>query len=111
MYRLGQVKLIYIHQTKDEDYNPVIEVNEKIVKCSLMNSFSASYYVNQSRDMRHTKNIIIPKYDSLDVYSDNKRFQLEYCELGGAKYKVNNILTNRNSSLSVILDCDEVMNE
>ena len=111
MYRLGDTVLIFIHQSKDENYNPTIETLERRVKCSLMNSFSASYYVNQSRDMRRTRNIIVPKHNTFDIYQDNKRYQLEYCKLGAVKYKISNILTNRKSNLSVILDCDEVMNE
>ena len=111
MYRLGEAELIYIHQGKDDNYNPVIETESKSVRCSLMDSFSVNYYQNQTRDMRKSKNIIVPKTYTFDVYLGDKRFQLEYVKLGAVKYKVMNILINRESSLTSILDCEQIINE
>lgn len=111
MYRLGEVELVYICQTKDDNYNPVNLSYSRLVKCSLRNAFSANYYNNQTRDMRRTRNIIVSKDYTHDVYIDSKRYQLEYAKLGAVKYSVRNILKDNNSSLQMILDCDEVINE
>ena len=111
MYRLGQCELVYIHQGVDSNYNPVIEEHTKTVKCALMDSFSQNYYQNQSRDMRKSKNIIIPKTSTFDVYIGSKRYQLEKVNFGTRKYKVINILINRDSSLTSILDAEEIINE
>lgn len=111
MYRLGQCTLIYLHHSVDENYNPIIERVEKLVKCKLMESFSFNYYQNQTRDMRKSKNIIVAKTDAFDQIVNDNRYQLEYVLIGGTKYKLINLLKDRNSSLNSILDCQEVINE
>lgn len=110
MNRLGEVELIYISQKVDENYNPIVEEERKLVNCTLMESFSVGYYLNQTRDVRKSKNIVIPTTYTFDVMLGDKRYQLEYAKLGTVKYKVTNILNNRKSSLTSILDCEEVMN-
>lgn len=111
MYRLGQCTLRYVHQTTDNNYNPIIEIEDRIVKCSLMDTFSLNYYQNQTRDMRNSKNIVVAKNHLLNVEKDNKFFQLEYVLFGNKKFKIMNILKDRKSSLKAILDCQEVINE
>lgn len=111
MYRLGQCTLVYIHQSQDENYNPVIEKISKTVKCQLMDAFSLNYYQNQTRDMRRARNLVIAKHNSFDQVVNDKVYKLEYAEIGRFKYKVTNILKDRNSDLNVVLDCEEVMNE
>lgn len=111
MYRLGQVSLVYVRHTQDIDYNPVIESVSKLVKCKLMDAFSVNYYQNQTRDMRRARNIVVAKNYSFDVIQDNVSYQLEYADIGTKRYKITNILKDRKSSLQVILDCEEVMNE
>lgn len=111
MYRLGRCDLVYIHQFKDDDYNPKIDKFFKPVKCHLMNSFSSNYYRNQTRDMRKSKNIRIPKYLVNDIFKCEKRYSLEYVYIGHLKYKIVNILMDKDSSLYSILDCEEIINE
>ena len=111
MYRLGQVELVYLHQSEDSNYNPVIEEHRVLVKCTLMDTFSVNYYLNQSREMKNSKNIIVPKTYCNDVIIGSKRYQLEYANFGTRKYKIVNVLNNRDSSLTSILDTEEVINE
>lgn len=111
MYRLGKCSLVYVRHTQDVDYNPLTETTSVEVNCKLMEAFSLSYYQNQTRDMRRARNIIVPKYMSCDRIIENERYQLEYADIGNTRYKITNILKDRNSSLNVILDCEEVMNE
>lgn len=111
MYRLGQCTLVYVRHTQDINYNPTIETISKIINCKLMDAFSQNYYQNQTRDMRRARNIVIPKSYSFDQVLENETYQLEYADINQKRYKITNILKDRNSSLQVILDCEEVMNE
>ena len=111
MYRLGQVELLYVHQSKDENYNPITEEISRTIKCSLMDAFSLNYYQNQTRDMRKSRNIIVPKSYTYDIEEDGKKYQLEYCKLNSLRYKVKNILIDKSTSLNLILDCEEIINE
>lgn len=110
MRRQGEVTLVYLHQSNDEDGNPTIEEYTHVVKCSLIDAFSLNYYQNQSRDMRRTRNIGVAKHYTFDHVDGDKRYKLEFADLGTTRYKITNILLDRNSSLKMILDCDEVMN-
>lgn len=111
MYRLGQCTLRYVHQTKDVNYNPIIDIKERVIKCSLMNTFSFNYYQSQTRDMRRSMNLVIPKHYVSDYVVDDVKYKLEYALVGGTKYKVINVLRDKKSSLHSILDLQEVINE
>lgn len=111
MYRLSQCELVYINQSRSENGSPIITKHFKSVKCKLMESFSQNYYQSQTREMRNTKNIIISKPYTEDVKIDGATYHLEYVNFNDRKYKVVNILVNRKSTITSILDCDEVVNE
>lgn len=111
MYRLSQCELVYINQSRDSRGNPVITPLLKMVKCKIMESFSQNYYQSQTREMRNTKNILISKPYTEDISIDGATYHLEYVNFNSHKYKVINILVNRGSAITSILDCDEVINE
>lgn len=111
MVRFGQVELVFINQSNDNEGNPVINEHRDTVKCSLVDAFSQNYYQNQQRDMRRARNIKVPQYSVLSRYIEGKRYQLEYANIGDIRYKVTNILLDRSSALMSILDLEEVMSE
>lgn len=111
MYRLNECALVYINQSKDERGNPVITKHLKNIKCKIMESFSQNYYQSQTREMRNSKNIIVSKPYIEDVVIDGAIYHLEYVNFYDRKYKVKNILVNRRSAITSILDCEEVVNE
>lgn len=111
MNRFGHVELVFINQTNDADGNPVITEYKETVKCTLTDSFSLNYYQNQNRDMRRSKNIKVAKFSVLSRYIDGNYYQLEFANISGRRYKVANILLDRNTSLMSLLDLEEVMSE
>lgn len=111
MNRLTQCDLVYVHQGQDDEGNTVIETKSKTVKCAIMESFSVNYYNSQERDMRNSKNIVVALPYADDFSEDGKRYRLEYANFKGVKYKVTNILNNRRSAITSILDCQEVKGE
>lgn len=108
---MGQVELVFVNQTNDDDGNPIINEERETVKCTLTDAFSQNYYQNQNRDMRRARNIKVAKFKVADRMIDGNRYQLESAYLNGFRYKISNILIDRTSSLMAILDMDEVMSE
>lgn len=97
-----QCKLL-IHKTViGEDRLPVIENIEKLVPCENKGTFSVKYYNDQSRSMRTSVNIGIPRA----FLTFGEIWRVEY---NGVLYDVKNDLADKQrGSRYIILDCDEV---
>lgn len=113
MYIKSQVELIYVAQGVAENGSPLELFINKSVKCNEMQTFSANYYNDQQRNMRTSRNLVIPTYlteDLIELEDDctPKRYELMYCKYDGRKYKVKNILKMRDTRLNMILDVQEV---
>ena len=102
--------LIYTGLGQKESGSPVnSKITESNVKCDDMETFSQNYYAQNQRIMRLSKNIAIYKHLAEDrIDSDGIRHELSHVEINGKKYKIQNILKHRDSSLKVILDCQEL---
>ena len=108
MYVKSVVELIYEGQGKAENGSPLALYVSQIVRCDEMETFSTNYYNDQQRNMRLSRNLIVPTYLTTDIIQDGKRYELMYCNYDNRKYKVRNILKVRNTRQRMILDIQEV---
>lgn len=101
--------LIYTGRTEKSNGSPVdLVITEDKVKCDVMETFSQNYYAQNQRIMRLSKNISIPKLFAEDRFKDGIRYELSHVEIHHIKYRIQNILIHRESSLKRILDCQEL---
>ena len=109
MYIKAEVELIYESQTVADNGSPVAIFKSKKVRCDEMETFSNNYYNNMQRNMRLSRNLVVPTYLTEDIYDcDGNRYELMYCIYDCLKYKVRNILKMRNTRQRMILDIQEV---
>lgn len=109
MYIKAKVDLIYEGQRVADNGSPVATYLNKEVRCDEMETFSNNYYSNQQRNMRLSRNLIVPTYLTEDIIDcDGSRYELMYCIYDQRKYKVRNILKLRNTRQRMILDIQEV---
>lgn len=101
--------LIYTGRAEKETGSPV-EVVKCVdhVKCDVMETFSQNYYAQNQRIMRLSKNIAVAKLRVDDIYDAGIRYELSHVEIHNVKYKIQNILKHKDSSLKRILDCQEL---
>ena len=116
MFIKSEVELIYVGQGVADNGSPILlEISKPNIKCDEMETFSNNYYNNQQRNMRLSRNLVVPTYMTEDVIENGKRYELMYVIYDNLKYKVKNILkfkANRYSSghtrQRMILDIEEV---
>lgn len=115
MFIKSQTELIYEGQGVSPNGSPYLLYQSKVVKCDEMETFSNNYYNDQQREMRLSRNLVIPSYLTQDLIVDGKRYELMYCLYDGKKYKIRNILkykANRyaqgNTRQKMILDIQEL---
>lgn len=116
MFIKSEVTLIYEGQGVTEDGSPtLLSIEKSRVRCNEMNTFSNQYYNEQQRNMRLSRNLVIPTYLTHDICCEGKRYELMYCIYGGLKYKVKNILKYKgnqfdkgNTRQKMILDIQEL---
>lgn len=108
MYIKGQAELIYEGQGVAENGSPTILPITKVVKVDEAETFSNNYYNDQQRNMRLSRNLIIPTYLALDQVVNNITYELMYVTYLDKKYKVKNILKVRNTRQRMLLDIQEV---
>lgn len=109
MYIKSEVELIYEGQTVADNGSPIAIFQKKLVRCDEMETFSNNYYNNQQRNMRLSRNLIVPTYLTDDIFDcEGNRYELMYCNYDCRKYKVRNILKMRNTRQRMILDIQEV---
>ena len=93
MFIKSEATLIYEGQSVQENGSPLRVYLEKKVRCDEMETFSNQYYSEQQREMRLSRNLVIPTYLTNDVFDcENNRYELMYVIYANRKYKVRNIL-------------------
>ena len=108
MYIASAVKLIYVGQSQADNGSPIALESTKTVKCSEMETFSNNYYNDQQRNMRQSKNLVVPTYLTEDITVEGISYELMFCEYQGKRYRVRNILKLRGTRRQMILDIQEV---
>lgn len=108
MYIASAVKLIYVGQSQANNGSPIALEQSKTVKCSEMETFSNNYYNDQQRNMRQSKNLVVPTYLTEDITVEGISYELMFCEYQGKRYRVRNILKLRGTRRQMILDIQEV---
>lgn len=108
MFIKSECELIYQGQGVMPNGSPTILEITSTVRCDEMETFSNNYYNDQQRNMRISRNLVIPTYMTEDLVVDDVRYELMYCNYHGRKYKVRNILKVRNTRQKMILDIQEV---
>lgn len=100
--------MIYVSQGAKETGSPVNLEYSETVRCDEMETFSQNYYNEQQRNMRLSRNLVLPTYQTDDIEIDGKRYELMYCVYDGRKYKVRNILKMKGTRQRMVLDIQEV---
>lgn len=108
MFIKSSVELIYEGQGVLENGSPTLLYISEVVRCDEMETFSNNYYNDQQRNMRISRNLVVPTYQTEDRFQNDVRYELMYCNYDGKKYKVRNILKMRNTRQRMILDIQEV---
>lgn len=108
MFIKSQVELIYVSQGVAENGSPVELTTSQTVRCDEMETFSNFYYNDQQRNMRLSRNLVVPTYLCEDIILTGSRYELMYCIYDGKRYKIRNILKRQGTRQRMILDCEEV---
>lgn len=108
MFIKSEVELVYVGQGALENGSPTILEITNTVRCDEMETFSNNYYNEQQRNMRESRNLVVPTYLTEDIVSSNVRYELMYCNYDGRKYRVRNILKLRGTRQRMVLDIQEV---
>lgn len=115
MFIKSEVELIYEGQGVLENGSPTLITTSKLVRCDEMETFSSMYYNDEERNMRLSRNLVIPTYLTNDVILDGNRYELMFVIYQGRKYKVKNILKYKANKYSegktrqkMILDVEEL---
>ena len=115
MFIKGEVELIYQTIGEDDDGSPVKKTWCRTIRCDEMETFGNNYYTSQQRNMRLSRNLVVPAWVCDDVFQYGYRFELMYVNYLCRRYKVHSILKYRASRQSVkntrqlmVLDIQEV---
>ena len=108
MYIATEVKLIYVGQSQADNGSPIAHESTKTVRCSEMEKFSNNYYNDQQRNMRESKNLVVPTFLTEDITVEGVSYELSFCEYQGNRYRVRNILKLRGTRRQMVLDIQEV---
>lgn len=108
MFIKSSVELIYVGQGVASNGSPYSIEIKKDVMCDEMETFSNQYYNDRQRDMRLSRNLVVPTFLTDDIVENNVRYELTFCIYDNKKYKVRNILKMRNTRMQMILDVQEV---
>lgn len=108
MYIKSSVVLIYEGKGTEENGSPINLVKSETVMCDEMETFSNQYYTDQQRNMRKSRNLVIPTYLTNDIVDNGVNYELMYVIYDGIEYKVRNILKLKGTRQRMILDVQEV---
>lgn len=108
MYIKSEAELIYEGQGVAENGSPTILQTSQVIKVDEAESFSNNYYNDQQRNMRLSRNLIIPSFFTNDKILNGVTYELMYVNYDGKRYKVKNILKVRNTRQKMLLDIQEV---
>ena len=114
MFIKSQAELIYEGQGVADNGSPVALYKTKTVRVDELETFSINYYNEQQRNMRLSRNLVVPTYLTEDIYDcDSTRYELMYVNYDDKKYRIRNILKYRGrytgrTRQHMILDIQEV---
>lgn len=108
MFIKSECELIYQGQGVAQNGSPLILEESVTVGVNEMETFSINYYNEQQRNMRLSRNLVVPSYLTDDVVLNGITYELMYVIYDGKKYKVRNILKARKTRRTMILDIQEV---
>lgn len=101
--------MVYTAQSKLSNGSPVmLTQREENVLVDEAETFSNQYYTNNQREMRTSRNLIVPVYLVADKIVSGTSYELMYVEYDSKKYKVKNILKLKGTRMQMLLDIQEV---
>lgn len=108
MFIKSECELIYQGQGVMENGSPTLLEVSQTVRCDEMETFSNNYYNEQQRNMRLSRNLVVPSYLCDDITENNVNYELMYVIYDDRKFKVRNILKYKGTRQRMILDIQEV---
>ena len=109
MYVKAEAELVYVGLGVASNGSPINLELKKTVRVDEMETFSQNYYNEEQRNMRLSRNLVIPTYLTEDIASlDGINYELMYVNYDGKRYKVKHILKLRGTRQRMILDIQEV---
>lgn len=109
MYIKSIANLIYTANGKLSNGSPtILEKRIENVLVDEAETFSNQYYTDSQREMRLSRNIIIPVHLVSDQIQAGVRYELTYIEYDSLKYKVRNILKVKGTRMKMLLDVQEL---
>lgn len=114
MFIKSQAELVYEGQGVADNGSPVSIYQTKTVRVDEVETFSANYYNEQQRNMRLSRNLVIPTYLTNDIVVDDVNYELMYVNYDDKNYRIRNILKYSSRNMSgktrqrMILDIQEV---
>lgn len=108
MFIKSECELIYQGQGVAENGSPTLLEVSQTVRCDEMETFSNNYYNEQQRNMRLSRNLVVPSYLCNDITENNVNYELMYVIYDDRKFKVRNILKYKGTRQRMILDIQEV---
>lgn len=111
MQHFNAATLVYVAQSKKRNGSPIELEIRKIAKVKEVRNFSLNFYTSQGttqRNMRNSRNLVVPMDLTKDIIEDGLRYELLYVEIDGLKYHIQNILNYYKKSLQALLDIEEL---
>lgn len=113
MFIKSVAELIYEGQGVADNGSPVYLTISKVVRVNELETFSINYYNEQQRNMRLSRNLVVPTYLTNDIVQNDVTYELMYVNYDDKKYRIRNILKYRGTysgrtRQSMILDIQEV---
>lgn len=108
MFIKSIAELVYVGKGVATNGSPFSIEHKLTIKCDEMETFSNQYYNTQERDMRTSRNLVIPTHYVSNIIIDNVEYELMFVNCSSKRYKVKNILKMRNTRNQMILDIQEV---
>lgn len=94
MQHKTEAELIYCALGTAENGSPINKEISKVVRASLLDSFSANYYFERGREMRDNIRLCVNIYHTYDIEEDGLSYSLMYVKYKGKKYTVENIMAH-----------------
>lgn len=109
MYIKREAELIFEGQGVADNGSPQRLQISQVVRVDEAETFSNNYYNDRERNMRLSRNLIVPTYFTLDQQIDGVNYELMYVNFGDKKYRVRNILKVKGTRQRMLLDIQEVL--
>lgn len=111
MLHFDEATLIYVSSVKASNGSPQEVSVTRSVKVQEVKNFSLNYYLmsgDNQRLMRLSKNLVVNKWQTLDIVDEDITYELMYVDYKGKRYRVQEILRQYRTSTKVLLDIEEL---